>query len=85
MNHFIFLKYQKFYKDGKADGRWTQYYENGNIWIEGDYKNGIQVCLWTTYHNNGQECTKGVYKYNERSGKWILFNDNGTVREKLEY
>ena len=60
-------------------------YVNGNIWIEGEYKNGIQVGLWTTYYNNGQEWTKGDYKNNERTGKWIFFNDNGTVREKLEY
>ena len=79
------LKYQRFYKYGKANGRWTHYYGNGNIWIEGDYKNGIQVGLWTTYYNNGQEWTKGDYKNNERTGKWIFFNDNGTVREKLEY
>jgi len=79
------LKYQRFYKNGKADGRWTHYYENGNIWIEGSYKNGIQVGLWTTYYNNGQEWTKGDYKNNERSGKWIFFNDDGTVREELEY
>ena len=79
------LKYQRFYKDGKANGRWTHYYENGNIWIEGAYKNGIQVGLWTTYYNNGQEWTKGDYKNNERSGKWIFFNNDGTVREELEY
>ena len=29
------LKYQRFYKDGKANGRWTHYYENGYI-KEGD-------------------------------------------------
>ena len=60
----------------------THYYENGNTWIEGDYKNGIQV---GTYYNNVQESTKGVYKYNERSGKQIFFNEHGTVREELEY
>tara|TARA_A100001011_G_C14318521_1_gene849219 strand:+ start:2539 stop:2865 length:327 start_codon:yes stop_codon:yes gene_type:complete len=75
------LKYQRFYKDGKADGRWTHNYGNGNIWFEGAYKNGIQVGFWTTYYNNGQEWTKGDYKNNERIGKWIFFNYYGTVRE----
>ena len=40
------LKYQRFYKDGKANGKWTHYYDDGNIWIEGNYYNGIQVGLW---------------------------------------
>ena len=48
------LKHQRFYKDGKADGKWTHYYNNGNIWIEGNYNKGIQVGLWTTYYKNGQ-------------------------------
>ena len=56
------LKYQRFYKDGKASGKWTHYYDDGNIWIEGNYNNGIQVGLWTTYYKNGQEWTKGNYK-----------------------
>ena len=79
------LKHQRFYNDGKAEGKWSHYYMNGNIWIKGNYKNGIQVGLWKTYYNNGQEWTKGDYKNNERSGKWIFFNDDGTVREDLEY
>ena len=75
------LKYQRFYRYGKADGRWTHNYGNGNIWFEGAYKNRIQVGFWTTYYNNGQEWTKGDYKNNERIGKWIFFNYYGTVRE----
>ena len=46
------LKHQRFYKDGKANGKWTHYYDDGNIWIEGDYNNGMRVGLWTTYYKN---------------------------------
>ena len=55
-------KYQRYYKDGKADGKWTHWYESGNTWIEGHYSNGIRVEIWTTYYENGQEWTKGNYK-----------------------
>ena len=79
------LKYQRFYKDGKANGKWTHYYDDGNIWIEGNYYNGIQVGLWTTYYKNGQERIMGDYKNNERSGKWLFYNDDGTVYEEKEY
>ena len=79
------LKHQRFYNDGKANGKWTHYYYDGNVWIEGNYKNGIQVGLWTTYYKNGQEWTKGNYKNNERSGKWIFYNDDGTVYEEKDY
>ena len=25
------IKHQRFYKDGKANGKWTHYYKNGNF------------------------------------------------------
>ena len=28
------LKHQRFYNDGKANGKWTLYYYDGNVWIE---------------------------------------------------
>ena len=43
-------KYQRYYKDGKAQGTWIHYYDNGNIWTEGNYKNGIQENLWVSYY-----------------------------------
>ena len=79
------LKYQRFYKDGKANGKWAHYYDDGNTWIEGNYNNGIKVGLWTTYYKNGQEWTMSDYKNNERSGKWLFYNDDGTVYEEKEY
>ena len=47
------LRYQRFYIDGKAHGKWTHYYDGNNIWIQGNYKKGIKLGLWTTYYKNG--------------------------------
>ena len=78
-------KYQRYYKDGKAAGKWTHWYESGNTWIEGHYSNGIRVEIWTTYYENGQESTKGNYKIGERNGQWVFFNKDGTVYEEKKY
>ena len=78
------LKHQRFYKDGKTNGKWTHYYKNGNIWIEGNYNDGIQVDLWTIYYKNGPEWTKGNCKNNEKSGELIFNNEDGTVYEEKE-
>ena len=61
------------------------FYDNGNTWFEGNYKNGIKLGLSTTYYKNGKEWTKSNYKNNERSGKWIFYNEDGTVYEEKEY
>ena len=31
------LKHQRFYKDGKADGKWTFYNEDGTVYEEKEY------------------------------------------------
>ena len=40
--------------NGKEEGKWTDYYENGQIESEGNYKDGKEDGKWTLYHENGQ-------------------------------
>ena len=79
------LRYQRSYKDGKAHGKWTHYYDGDNIWMQGNYNKGIRLGLWATYYKNRQEQTKGNYKNNERSGKWLFYNEDGTVYNEKEH
>ena len=34
------------YKDGKEDGKWVQYYENGQISIKGNFKDEKKDGKW---------------------------------------
>ena len=34
------IRFEKNYKDGKADGKWTYWHENGQIEEEGNWKDG---------------------------------------------
>ena len=47
------LKHQRFYKDGKADGKWTHYYKNGQEWTKGNYKNSERSGEWIFYNEDG--------------------------------
>ena len=42
------------FKDGKQDGPWTHWYENGQKWWEVNYKDGEKDGLWTKWYENGQ-------------------------------
>ena len=35
------------FKDGKKEGKWTEWYGNGQIWSEGNYKDGKKDGKWT--------------------------------------
>jgi antitoxin component YwqK of YwqJK toxin-antitoxin module len=46
-------KYDYYYKDGKPDGLWTWWYENGQKSVEGTRKNGKAVGEWIYYDGSG--------------------------------
>ena len=45
---------EKNYKDGKRDGKWTEWHENGLIESEKNYKDGKEDGKWTQWYENGQ-------------------------------
>ena len=50
------------FKDGKKDGLWTQWDENGQKRFEVTYKDGKNDGLWTQWYENGQKKYEGTYK-----------------------
>ena len=42
------------FKDGKEEGLWERYYENGQLREKGNYKNGIEEGSREFYNKNGE-------------------------------
>ena len=53
--------YEKTYKDGKANGKWTEWYENGQKQVEATFKNDKRNRLWTWWYQNGQKRQEDPY------------------------
>lgn len=49
------------FSTGKS-GEYKEYYENGNLRLEGNYKTGKRIGLWKWYHENGAFYTEFDYK-----------------------
>ena len=52
------------FKDGKRDGPWVGYHDNGQLWSKGTCKDGKKDGLWVSYNRDGtvwEEYT-GTYK-----------------------
>ena len=52
-------------KNGKMEGEWVRYYDNGQLRYKGNWKNNLEHGAFTTYHENGQLCCKGNFKNGE--------------------
>lgn len=54
-------KYERHYKHGKKEGRWTSWYENGKKKVEKDFKRGMEEGLWTDWSEDGKKTYQGLF------------------------
>ena len=73
------------YRDGKEDGLWEFYWNNGQLESKGNYSDGNREGLWVFYWNNGQLENKGNYIDGNRDGLWEYYHENGQPWAKGSY
>ena len=61
------IELERNYKDGKLDGLFKEWYENGQLRIERTYKDDKADGLWKEWYENGQLMGEGKYKDEEMS------------------
>ena len=54
------------------------YYDNGQLFYKGDYKNGKKDGPWVIYWSNGQLHYKGDYRNGKKEGTYVFFNRDGS-------
>ncbi len=68
--------------EGKAEGPYVSFHENGQLSSRGNYLNGKRDGEWVTYHGSGQLMIKETLQNGERNGAWEYYFINGQLREK---
>ena len=63
----------------------VEYYENGQLKQEGNYKNGIRDGEWIYYLENGQIGWVKRWKKGKKDGQWIRYDEEGSMIEKSCY
>ena len=65
-------------KNGKKDGLWTSWYENGQKESEETFKDGKRDGLGTWWYENGQKKDEFTWKDGKVDGTWKWYWSNGT-------
>ncbi|HAQ69361.1 MAG TPA: hypothetical protein DCR48_00150 [Flavobacteriales bacterium] len=73
---------QGFFKNGKKDGAWVGYHENGQLKYKGTFNNGKLKGAWVEYYENGQLLSKINYKNGEAEAAWAAYWVNGQLFHK---
>ena len=70
-------KKSKNYKNGVVDGKWNQFFINGNLKLQGLYHNGIRQGKQIYYYPDGTIYLSGFYMDDLKYGEWIYYNNEG--------
>ena len=62
-----------------------QYYESGNLFMEGAMENGRRTGKWTAYYENGMIWSIGYYDEGLRNGSSEVYYGNGQLRYTKNY
>jgi antitoxin component YwqK of YwqJK toxin-antitoxin module len=70
--------------EGRKQGLWYAYHDNGKLYSKGKYKNGLMNGYWEYYENNGDLWVTGDYKNNKEDGVWDDY-ENNILKNKFLY
>ena len=68
------------YKDDKKNGKWIEYYENGNIRSEVTYLNGEPNGYAKLYYDSGTPSEEGIWQNYHWVGNYRAYYENGNLR-----
>ena len=63
--------YKRQLRDGKWDGPFESYHDNGQLRRKGTYKDGVEDGPVEEYYDSGQLYEKGAYKSGGKCGEWF--------------
>ncbi len=71
--------------NGKIEGPWTSFHENGTVKEKGEYTEGSRSGKWEFYNKEGTLIQKGNYKKGKPDGLWKWYYENGSLRREESY
>ena len=68
-----------------SNGSYKEFYQSGQVFVEGNFELGTRVDVWTYYHENGKVAKKVSYKDGVPEGEVQILRDDGTLKAKRLY
>lgn len=71
--------------NGKREGPWASWYQNGHKNSEAIYENGVMDGPYKVWHPNGQLMIEGQYTDGRENGMWYFFNEKGDTTNSKDF
>lgn len=72
-------------EDGRRNGEWKNFFENGNVKEDGVYDNNRRTSTWKFYNIEGKIIQTGQYRNGRPEGLWKWYYHEGSVLREEEY
>jgi hypothetical protein len=72
-------------KDGRKNGEYTMYYETGELYSKGKFKDDVLDGLSILYFKNGNKSSEFNYDKGILHGAFTLYYESGKIQENGEY
>ncbi len=72
-------------EEGRRNGVWVSYFENGKKWSETNFINGLRHGHSIVFYPNGRVWYFGDYTKDKKSGEWVFYDEEGNVTKKETY
>jgi antitoxin component YwqK of YwqJK toxin-antitoxin module len=73
------------YKNGKRNGKWTSWFQNGNEMSIHNFVNDVDDGNMTVFYENGKKRYQGKYTKGKKIGVWKFWDEKGTLLNKEDY
>jgi antitoxin component YwqK of YwqJK toxin-antitoxin module len=74
-----------YYKEGKMDGEYVEYFEGGSLKVKGAYLMDRKSGLWVSYDVGGFKMTEETFRNGLKHGWCMAFDESGKVVGKKYY
>ena len=71
--------------DGKRQGRWTTWFDNGQKRSEGGYLDGEMHGPFTLWYESGNKREEGQYVRGRAHGLWTKWDEQGNRIKQVEF
>lgn len=72
-------------KDGKKEGKWMSWNDNGTKKEEQHFKNGKKDGHWKIYRKDGSKFEDQYYLNGKKTGKWLTYDKDGLLGQSITY
>lgn len=69
----------------QRNGHWYYWYEDGKVWSECEFKNGMKEGKSTVFYENGQKRYEGNYRSDSTIGHWQFWDEQGKLIKEVDY